>query len=124
MSNNQLSTHDIALSNIISNDLGIIRFDEEILQEPQPTLPITRIFRDGEFIRCYALDNHGGMAIISSNNDNRFQIVTLGEDDGIHFINGNEAYCSYYGSKPEFVNLLCEALSIFNNNIESNEDTY
>ena len=121
MTGNQLSTHDIALSNIISNDLGIIRFDEEISQEPQPTLPITRIFRDGEFIRCYALDNYGGIAIISKNEIIHFQIVTLGEDDGSHFLIGENTYCSYHGNKYEFVHLLCEALSIFNNNIKDEE---
>ena len=121
MSSRTLSTHDISLSNIISNDLGIIRFDEEMLQEPQPTLPITRIFRDGEFIRCYALDNHGGIAIISKNEVTDFQIVTLGEDDGSHFLIGENTYCSYHGNKHEFIHLLWEALSIFNNNIKENE---
>ena len=116
-----MTEHDISLSDIISNDLAIIRFDEEILQEPQPTLPITRIFRDGEFIRCYALDNHGGIAIISKNDVIHFQIVTLGEDDGSHFLIGENTYCSYYGDKHEFIHLLCEALSIFNNNIKDDE---
>lgn len=66
MANKTLNLSDISLSDMISNDLGIIRFDEEMSQDPQPTLPITRIFRDGEFIRCYALDNHGGIACILS----------------------------------------------------------
>ena len=121
MANKTLSLSDISLSNIISNDLGIIRFDEEMSQKPQPTLPITRIFRDSEFIRCYALDNYGGIAIISKSNDKHFQIVTLGEDDGSHFLIGENTYCSYHGNKHEFIHLLWEALSIFNNNVKEME---
>ena len=42
-------------------------------------------------------------------------------DDGSHFLIGENTYCSYYGNKYEFIHLLCEALSIFNNNVKKNE---
>lgn len=33
--------------------------------------PIVRIYRDGQYTRCYALDSHGGVAFLSSNLDRR-----------------------------------------------------
>ena len=53
--------------------------------------------------------------------DKHFQIVTLGEDDGSHFLIGKNTYCSYYGNKHEFIHLLWEALSMFNNNVKEIE---
>ena len=76
--------------------------------------PISRVYRDNNTVRVYALDSKGGIAIISYKNK-RFQILTLGEDDAWHFLNSRRIYEDYCGSKQSFVYLLSEALSLFNN---------
>lgn len=115
---NQLSKDDIILCDIISSDMGKIWEEVGHQNGMYESFPISRIYRDGDFVRCYALDECGGIAVISSNSNNGvFKIVTLGEDDGYHFLCSKDAYCNYYGDKIGFINLTCLALSMFNNNV-------
>ena len=110
---------DELLGDLISLDMSRIWHEVGGQDGMYENFPISRIYRDGESTRCYALGGYGGVAIISSNSDEHdFKIVTLGEDDGYHFLSGCEKYCSYYGNKTGFMELLSLALSIFNNNIK------
>lgn len=115
----ELSWSDIELDKIICFDMGTIWEEVGGQDGMYDNFPIVRIYKDNQYTRCYALDSGGGVAIISSSSSyNQFQIVTLGEDDGYHFLNSSDVYCTYFGSKTDFVHLLSEALSIFNNNVK------
>ena len=105
---------DLELDDIITNDMGNIWAEVGGQDGMYENFPITRVYRDGNTVRVYALDSSGGVAIISTGKYN-LQIVTLGEDDGYHFLNSRCIYESYCGSKLGFVYLLSEALSLFNN---------
>lgn len=117
-----LSETDRLIKDIICEDMGTIWEEVGGQDGMYKNFPIVRIYRDGEYTRCYALDSNGGVAIISSNDlDRNFRIVTLGEDDGYHFLNSAHVYEDYYGNKTGFVHLVSEALSIFNNNVKEDE---
>lgn len=121
MENNliELSWSDIELDKLICFDIGTIWEEVGGQDGMYNNFPIVRIYKDEKCTRCYALDSEGGVAIISSSsNYNEFQILTLGEDDGYFFLNSRDAYCTYYGSKANFIHLISEALSIFNNNVK------
>ena len=81
--------------------------------------PLTRVYRDRNFVRVYSLMNLGGVAIICSRSkyidENIFQIITLGEDDQSYFPYGRRVYEEFYGTKEDFVACLAEAISLFNN---------
>lgn len=65
----------------------------------------------------------GGICIMTYLNrhyGNQYQILTLGEDNGWHFLNSADTYCRYYKSKLDFVSLLFEAISLFNNEVYDN----
>lgn len=111
---------DEYLDNIISSDMSKIWNEVGGQDGMYENFPISRIYRDGDFTRCYALDECGGIAIISSNLRNDiFNMLTLGEDDGCHFLHSKDIYCSYYGNKMGFIELISLALSMFNNNVKS-----
>lgn len=72
-----------------------------------------------EVLRCYALDGSGGIAIIETRTHEtlietgriftykRYRILTLGEDDGYHFLNGARIYEDIYdGSSEDLLSLL------------------
>lgn len=114
MAKTQAIKEDMELDDIIISDMSEI-WDEVGGQDGMyENFPIKRVYRDDDVVRVYALDSNGGVAIISKSNEN-FRIVTLGEDDGYHFLNSRCIYESYYGNKLGFVYLLSEALSLFNN---------
>lgn len=114
MATKQAILEDYELDSIINNDIQDI-LDEVGGQDGMyENFPISRVYRDNNTVRVYALDSNGGITIISYKNK-RFQILTLGEDDAWHFLNSRRIYENYYGSKQSFVYLLSEALSLFNN---------
>lgn len=82
-----------------------------------------------EIIRSYTLDGSGGVVIVetrtyshfedSSREDGcctRFQILTLGEDDSYHFLNGARIYETFYGNKDEFIELMENTIKEYKNN--------
>lgn len=111
------------LQNIISDDMYIIWKEVGGQDGMYENFPIVRFYRGDNNIpyRAYALDSGGGIAIISYINKSycykRHKIVTLGEDDGFHFLNGRDLYYDYFGDKKDFLFLLSEAISMLNNNI-------
>lgn len=109
----QASVNDMELDYIIRKDMDIISDEVGGQQGMYNNFPISRVYRDGDSIRVYCLTSEGGIAIIEK--DEHFKIVTLGEDDGYHFLNSAELYCDFYGTKTSFVWVLSEALSLFNN---------
>lgn len=118
----EYSQTDELIDDIIYQDMGTISEEVGGQDGMYDNFPIVRIYRDGKYTRCYALDSYGGVAIISENcSRGNFRIVTLGEDDAYHFLNGAEVYESYWGNKTGFVHLVSEALSIFNNNVKGYE---
>lgn len=118
----ELSKADELINDIICEDMGTIWWEVGGQDGMYESFPIVRIYREGKYTRCYALDSNGGVAIISPNGTGRdFQILTLGEDDANHFLNGACVYERYWGGKTGFVHLVSEALSIFNNNVRDDE---
>ena len=114
MATTQAINEDYDLDVTITNDMGDIWHEVGGQDGMYDNFPIKRVYRDGGIVRVYAIDSGGGVAIIASGK-NKFQILTLGEDDGWHFLNSRRIYELYYGSKTDFVYLLSEALSLFNN---------
>ena len=114
MATTQAINEDYDLDKIINGDMGEIWHEVGGQDGMYDNFPIKRVYRDNETVRIYAIDSGGGVAIIASGK-NKFQILTLGEDDGWHFLNSRRIYELYYGSKTDFVYLLSEALSLFNN---------
>lgn len=96
------------LQNIISDDMSTIWQEVGGQDGMYENFPIIRFYRgdNNTPYRVYALDSGGGVAIISYINKNyyykRYKIVTLGEDDGFHFLNGSDLYCDYFGEKKRF----------------------
>lgn len=113
MATKQAIVEDYDLDNIITNDMGEIWHEVGGQDGMYDNFPIKRVYRDNNTVRVYAIDSGGGVAIISGKN--QFQILTLGEDDAWHFLNSRRIYETYYGSKTDFVYLISEALSLFNN---------
>jgi hypothetical protein len=113
MATKQAIAEDYDLDNIITNDMGEIWHEVGGQDGMYDNFPIKRVYRDNGTVRVYAIDSGGGVAIIAGKN--QFQILTLGEDDGWHFLNSRRIYETYYGSKVDFVYLISEALSLFNN---------
>lgn len=113
MATKQAIVEDYDLDNIITNDMGEIWHEVGGQDGMYDNFPIKRVYRDNNTVRVYAIDGGGGVAIISGKN--QFQILTLGEDDAWHFLNSRRIYETYYGSKTDFVYLISEALSLFNN---------
>lgn len=123
--NYEASKEDVELDNLIKFDMGNI-WDEVGGQDGMyENFPIVRFYRskNGEPHRAYALDSNGGVAIIiydkkiTNEYFTKWKILTLGEDDGYHFLNSTNLYESYFGDKPQFLNLLCNAISTMNNNL-------
>ena len=113
MATKQAINEDYDLDETIRIDMSKI-WDEVGGQDGMyDNFPIKRVYRDNGIVRVYAIDSNGGVAIITKKN--QFQIVTLGEDDAWHFLNSRRIYEPYYGNKVDFVYLLSEALSLFNN---------
>lgn len=113
MFNTQAIEEDFDLDNLIINDMSTIQNEVGGQDGMYKNFPISRVYRDSDAIRVYTLDSSGGIAIIYMKG--KFQILTLGEDDGFHFLNSRRIYENYYGNKKGFVYLLSEALSLFNN---------
>lgn len=114
MATKQAINEDYSLDETIKNDMSKI-WDEVGGQDGMyDNFPIKRVYRDNGIVRVYALDSCGGVAIISYRGK-QFQVLTLGEDDAWHFLNGRRVYEPYYGNKVGFVYLLSEALSLLNN---------
>lgn len=114
MATKQDISEDLELDCTIDNDMLKIWKEVGGQDGMYANFPITRVYRDNSIVRVYALDSYGGIAIVS-NNKRYFNILTLGEDDGWHFLNSRRIYEGYYGNKQNFVYLLSEALSLFNN---------
>lgn len=114
MATKQSINEDYNLTTIISHDMMEIWNEVGGQDGMYDNFPITRVYRSNDLIRVYALGCGGGVAIIS-NKESRFQVVTLGEDDGWHFLESRRIYEEYVGYKQDFVYLLSEALSLFNN---------
>ena len=113
--NNDLyaSFEDMELDEIISKDMMTIWQEVGGQDGMYENFPITRFYKGENNIpyRAYALDSGGGIAIIAyinmkNRDSDRYKIVTLGEDDGYHFLNSADLYNSYYGIKSEFLYLL------------------
>ena len=118
-----LSIYDEELEKTIERDMSEIWKECGGQCGVYENFPISRIYRDKESIRCYALDSGGGICIMTyldRRYGNKYQILTLGEDDGWHFLNSADTYCRYYKSKLDFVSLLFEAVSLFNNEVYDN----
>ena len=113
MATTQAINEDYDLSVTITNDMGEIWHEVGGQDGMYDNFPIKRVYRDNNTVRVYAIDDGGGVAIIAGKN--QFQILTLGEDDGWHFLNSRRIYETFYGSKTDFVYLISEALSLFNN---------
>lgn len=113
MATKQAINEDYDLDEIINDDMGEIWKEVGGQDGMYANFPIKRVYRDNGVVRVYAIDSGGGVAIIA--NKNEFQILTLGEDDAWHFLNSRRIYETYYGSKTDFVYLISEALSLFNN---------
>lgn len=114
MATKQAISEDLELDCIINSDMSKIWREVGGQDGMYDNFPITRVYRDDNIVRVYALDSHGGIAIVS-NNKRYFNILTLGEDDAWHFLNSRRIYEGYVGNKQNFVYLLSEALSLFNN---------
>ena len=104
---------DVQLNELITNDMISIWNEVGGQDGMYKNFPIFRVYRDNKIIRIYGLDGDGGVCIVVSNN--RFQILTLGEDDAYHFLNSYRVYEAYRGNKVGFLHLLSETLSYFNN---------
>ena len=113
MATKQAINEDYDLDNTISGDMSKIWHEVGGQNGMYDNFPIKRVYRDNGTVRAYAIDSGGGVAIIAGKN--QFQILTLGEDDAWHFLNSRRIYETYYGSKTDFVYLISEALSLFNN---------
>ena len=83
-----------------------------------------------EVLRCYALNASGGIAIIETRTREtvaetgktftykRYHILTLGEDDGYHFLNGARIYEDIYdGSSEDLLSLLQMCIDEYKKNI-------
>ena len=114
MATKQAINEDYDLDETINGDMGEIWNEVGGQDGMYDNFPIKRVYRDNGVVRVYAIDSSGGVAIIASGK-NTFQILTLGEDDGWHFLNSRRIYETHYGSKMDFVYLISEALSLFNN---------
>lgn len=114
MATKQAINEDYDLDKIINGDMGEIWHEVGGQDGMYDNFPIKRVYRDNGIVRVYAIDSGGGVAIIASSK-NSFQILTLGEDDGWHFLNSRRIYETFYGSKTDFVYLISEALSLLNN---------
>lgn len=114
MATKQAISEDLELNCTINSDMSKIWEEVGGQDGMYANFPITRVYRDNNIVRVYALDVNGGIAIVS-NNKRYFNILTLGEDDGWHFLNSRRIYEGYVGNKQNFVYLLSEALSLFNN---------
>ena len=114
MATKQAINEDYDLDKTINGDMGEIWNEVGGQDGMYDNFPIKRVYRDNGVVRVYAIDSSGGVAIIASGK-NTFQILTLGEDDGWHFLNSRRIYETHYGSKMDFVYLISEALSLFNN---------
>lgn len=118
------SLNDMDLDNLIRKDMSEIWEEVGGQDGMYENFPIIRFYKDNKtkLCRAYALDSYGGIAIIAEYSEwtesyNTWKIVTLGEDDGYHFLNSSNLYCSYINNKNSFIALLSEAISIMNNNI-------
>lgn len=114
MATKQAISEDLELDCIITNDMNEIWNEVGGQDGMYENFPITRVYRSDNTVRIYALDSSGGIAIVIDEN-RYFQILTLGEDDGSHFLNGRRIYEPCYVNKQSFVYLLSEALSLLNN---------
>lgn len=118
LSSAQALEEDFLTNNVICYDMQELTNELGGQDGIYSNLPITRVYRDENFVRVYALDAYGGVAIIATTIDKnlkRYQIVELGEDDAFYFMHGRRVYEDYHGTKDNFVNLLSKALSAFNN---------
>lgn len=115
----QALREDYEMVDLVRSDMGQINFEVGGQDGMYDNFPIFRVYRNDQYIRVYGLDGSGGIAIIKrigvNEYDNRFQIITLGEDDAWHFVNSRRLYEDYAGSKTGFIYLLSEVLSLFNN---------
>ena len=76
----------------------------------------TRYYEDKNYARAYALSPYEcGVMILCNKQYNAITISVLGEDDGAWFISDNSKL-EYIGGKSNFIGLVSEALSVFNNN--------
>ena len=114
MATKQAISEDYELDNIINDDMQDIWNEVGGQDGMYENFPISRVYRNNNTVRVYALDSKGGIAIVYIK-ESRFQILTLGEDDGWHFLNSRRIYEDYIGNKQSFVYLLSQALSLFNN---------
>ena len=114
MATKQAINEDYDLDKIINGDMGEIWYEVGGQDGMYDNFPFTRVYRDNGIVRVYALDSCGGVAIISDRG-RAFQVLTLGEDDGYHFLNSRRIYETCVSNKQNFVYLLSEALSLFNN---------
>ena len=103
---------DVRLNELITNDMNSILSEVGGQDGMYKNFPIFRIYR-GDIVRVYGLDGYGGVCIIVK--DNKFQVLTLGEDDAYHFLTSHRIYQTYSGNKVGFLHLLSETLSYFNN---------
>ena len=105
---------DIQLLNTIKEDISNIYEEVGGQDGMYENFPFYKIFRGKPYNRIYALNSSGGLALISENN--RYQIITLGEDDGYFYPTCQNIFESIYGKRGMFVELLGMLISAFNNN--------
>ena len=106
--------YDIQLLNIIREDISEIYREVGGQDGMYEHLSFCRIFRGKPYNRVYSLGFHGGLVLISG--ENQYQILTLAEDDGYFYPVCSNVFESICGNKTDFVYLLSSLISAFNNN--------
>lgn len=109
---------DVLLDSIVAYDMSRTWSEVGGQDGMYDNFPIFRIYRDEDGTRVYGLDGCGGILIYQSPSRNSYQIFTLGEDDGYHFLSSARIFEEYMGNKLGFIYLLTEALSLFNSDVE------
>ena len=109
---------DDLLDSIVTDDMFKIQNEVGGQDGMYQNFPIFRIYRDEDGIRAYGLDGSGGVMIYQSPSRDFYQVLTLGEDDALHFLSSSRIFSTYSGKKSEFIYLLTETLSLFNADVE------
>ena len=106
--------YDVQLLNIIREDISKIYREVGGQYGMYEHLSFCRIFRGEPYNRVYSLGFHGGLVLISG--ENQYQILTLAEDDGYFYPVCSNVFESVCGNKTDLVYLLSSLISAFNNN--------
>lgn len=109
---------DDLLDSIVTDDMNRIQNEVGGQDGMYRNFPIFRIYRDENGVRAYGLDGSGGVMIYQNPDHNFYQVLTLGEDDALHFLSSSRIFSTYSGKKFDFIYLLTETLSLFNADAE------